>query len=156
MSEGYQVRDSMVGYPVGVSIWWCGGLNVHHWHSDCHGLKDTKLRLQKDVENSWFPNWGTYSVSSPTYIHVLEIKYDILWSKLFCPAGGLFLISAHPVYPYIPIMMWLDLHWVQCRCTGLMSHGCEHWVWHRCAGSMSHRCDSAPPLGSRPHEALQI
>src|SRR5258705_3000736 len=62
-----------------------------------------------------------------TTVHVLEIKYDILQSKLFHPAGSLFLISACPIYPYIPIMM--------------MSHGCEHWVQHRCVGSMSHRCD---------------
>src|SRR5260221_6937712 len=39
-------------------------------------------------------------------------------------------------------MTCLDLHWVQCRCMGLMSHGCEHWVQCRCTGSMSHRCDS--------------
>src|SRR5258708_19525745 len=41
--------------------------------------------------------WGTYSVSPPTYIHVLEIKYDILRSKPFCPVGSPFLILAHPV-----------------------------------------------------------
>src|SRR5258708_22416721 len=69
--------------------------------------------------------WGTYSVSPPTYIHVLEIKYDILRSKPFHPVGGLFLISACPVHPYIPIMMWSDPHWVQCGCAGSMSHRCD-------------------------------
>ena len=32
----------------GVSMGWCGGLNVCCWHSDCHGLakEDAKLRLE--------------------------------------------------------------------------------------------------------------
>src|SRR5260221_9057307 len=37
-SEGYRVRNSAVGYPVGVSMGWCGGHNVCCWCSDCHGL----------------------------------------------------------------------------------------------------------------------
>ena len=32
----------------GVSMGWCGGLNVCHWCLDCHGLtkEDAKLRLK--------------------------------------------------------------------------------------------------------------
>ncbi len=32
----------------GVSMGWCGGLNVCCWHLDCHSLmkEDTKLRLE--------------------------------------------------------------------------------------------------------------
>ena len=43
-------------------------------------------------------------------------------------------------------MMCSDPHWVQCGCTGLMSHGCEHRVRRRGTGSMSHRCDIWCPL----------
>jgi len=114
---------------------WALGLPWSHWR----GAKASWT--QEMWNNVWFPDWGTYSVSPPTYIHVLEIKSDIhrkdhsmllvvhpwCWPAMVC-------LSIHTC------MMWSDLHQVRCGCAGLMSH----------------RCDSAPPLGLRPHEALQI
>ncbi len=40
--------------------------------------RDAKISQTQEMwSNNQFPDWGTYSVSPPTYIHVLEIKYDI-------------------------------------------------------------------------------
>ena len=75
-SEGYWVWDGVVRYPGRVSIWWCGGLNVHHWCSDCHSLKDAKLRLQKTWRIVDFQTGGPTMLCLPSYIHELEIKYE--------------------------------------------------------------------------------
>jgi len=44
------------------------GLPWSHWR----GAKASQT--QETWSNVWFPDWGTYSVSPPTYIHVPEIK----------------------------------------------------------------------------------
>ena len=87
----------------------------------------------RDMENSWFPDWGIYSVSLPTYIHVLEIKYDSLWRNLFCP------VAVHswswPATECLPVcahMMWSDPHQVWCGCVGSMS---PVWYGQACIGS---------------------
>ncbi len=51
--------------------------DICHQHLDCHGLTEEVLKASQTQEtwsNVLFPDWGTYSVSPPTYIHVLEIK----------------------------------------------------------------------------------
>ena len=104
-SEGVQMQNSTVGSPGEVSRWWEEAqhmsLVLRLPQSHRRGAKASQT--QETWNNVWFPDWETYSVSPPTYIHVLEIKSDIYRKN------HSMLLAVHPWYqpttvcPFIPI-----------------------------------------------------
>src|SRR5258708_22208694 len=81
-------------------------------------------------------SFGVLSQNTGFYPSLDRIVETMLGPLNLGPGGR----SYNKPISHLHHMTWSDLHQVQCGCVG----------------SMSHRCDSAPPLGSRPHEALWI
>ena len=112
-SEGVQMWNSIVSSPGEVSRW---QEEAQHM-SLALGLPWSHRRgakaswTQEMWNNVWFPDWGTYSVSPPTYIHVLEIKSDI--HRKNCSM----LLAVHPWYWPTMVCLFVPI-WHGWACIG--------------------------------------
>ncbi len=121
-SEGFRVQESVVGYPGRVSIWQCRGLNICHWCSDCHSLKDASLDLERHGEVVDFQTGGP-TMSPLLLIYMCWKSNGFYWGKPFHPASSLPQVDIWS-YPYDIISSDMGLMWV---CGGWWVTGVTPW-----------------------------
>src|SRR5258708_38948038 len=88
----------------------CRGLNVCHWHLDCHGLKDTSLDLERDGDIVDFQTGGP-TMSPLLLIYMYWKSNGFYQGKPFCPASGPPQVDIWS-YPYDIIGSNTGLMWV--------------------------------------------
>ncbi len=128
------IPPTTVGYLGGVSIWWCRGLNIHHWCLDCHGLKDASLDLERCGAIVDFQTGGP-NMSPLLLIYMYWKSNGFYRGKPFCPASSLPWVDIQS-YPYDIIgsdtgLMWVCGGWwvtgvaVPCFSHGQLYVGCS-------------------------------